>query len=369
MAMRVEADYTFTPIADSAGPFSDFGSVSSPSLNGEGTVGFFAVLDNGTSGVFKGSGGNITTIGINSDPFGFLRTVYPVINDAGMVAFLAFQWNGVSERILAGNGGPLTTIAETNGQFRGFAGLTAIDTVGTVAFWASQDAGPSGIFGGNGGAATPILFGSTSLPVDPGVSLNDVGTIAFRTGDGTGIATFNGGVITMIAESSGTLNYFGSGPSLNGAGTVAFVAGVGGIDGGTFGIYKGNGGPLTTIADASGPFSSFGTFNSGYASINDAGYVAFLGRLDAGGVGIYLGDGSEPTEVISYGDPLFGSTVTSLSMSPTSLNDDGQVAFYYGLANGTTGIAVANPIPEPSSAFLLALSLGLNLARRPTRKC
>ena len=58
-------------------------------------------------------------------------------------------------------------------------------------------------------------------------------------------------------------------------------------------------------------------------------------------------------EVIGSGDALFGSTITALQFSPTSLNDPGQVAFYYELANGTTGIAVANPVPEPGSASLL----------------
>ena len=69
-------------------------------------------------------------------------------------------------------------------------------------------------------------------------------------------------------------------------------------------------------------------------------------------------------EVIGDGDALFGSTVTGLSISPTSLNDIGQVAFYYELANGTTGIAIATPTPEPSSTMLVVLSLGLSLARR-----
>ncbi len=95
--------------------------------------------------------------------------------------------------------------------------------------------------------------------------------------------------------------------------------------------------------------------------------MAFAAGLDAGGAGIFIGDGSATSEVLGNGSPLFGSTVTGLGISPTSLNDLGQVAFYYELANGTTGIAIANPVPEPSSTLLLALSIGLSLARRRAR--
>ena len=100
--------------------------------------------------------------------------------------------------------------------------------------------------------------------------------------------------------------------------------------------------------------------------------MAFVAGFDAGGYGLLLGDGLVTNEVIGVGDALFGSTVTGFSISPTSLNDRGQVAFAYGLAyglaNGTTGIAIATPVPEPSASLLLALSFGLSLARRIRRQ-
>ena len=74
---------------------------------------------------------------------------------------------------------------------------------------------------------------------------------------------------------------------LNNDGTVAFVAGTNGRDGGVFGIYKGNGGLLTTIADLSGPFSSLGDFDFLQPSINASGIVAFGAALDAGGGGVF----------------------------------------------------------------------------------
>ena len=198
-------------------------------------------------------------------------------------------------------------------------------------------------------------------------SINDAGTIAFSGGlDGRAIiATGNGGPITVIVDSAGSIKIFSAFPSINSAGTVAFVGGLGDFDSGAYGIYSGNGGLLTTIADLTGPFSAFALF--GFTSINAAGGVAFAAGLDAGGGGLFIGDGTYTSEVIGVGDTLFGSTVTSANISQTSLNDLGQLAFSYKLANGTNGtngIAIATPTPEPSPTLLLALTLGLSLARR-----
>ena len=368
-AAKAEAEYTFTLIADSTGPFSDFGVVPSAAINALGTVAFVARLDAGGAGVFKGNGGAITTITTAATPpFGNPFNP-PSINEAGTVAF------GGGDGVFAGNGGPLVTIADTAGQFRNFfAGYTAsINAAGTVAFTASLDVGGGGIFAWSGGATAPVLVNSPTFSPDSGVSLNDAGTVAFRGYLGpsftsTGIFTRQNGTIATVADSSGPFNYFGIAPSINAVGTVAFNAGANGRDGGVFGIYKGSGGPLTTIADLSGSFSYLGDFDWVQPSINASGMVAFSAALDAGGGGVFIGDGTITSKVIQVGDTLFGSTVTGAGVYPRSLNDSGQVAFAYGLANGTTGIAIANPVPEPSPSLLVALSLGLSLARR-TRKC
>ncbi len=366
-AAAAKAEYTFTLIADSTGPFSEF-DFPSPSLNAVGTVAFHANLDNGRQGIFTGSGGPVTTV-FTTLPFPD-GLGYPSINAAGTVAFVADQRTGPGERILAGNGGPVVTIADTAGQFRNFGGgySTSINTAGTVAFSAGLDTGPAGIFSSIGGVISPILVNSVSLGSDGFFTMNDSGTIAFRRGNGTAVAKLDHGLLTPIADSSGPFNYFGAAPSINAAGSVAFVAGVNGIDGGVFGIYTGDGGPLTTIADLSGPFNYVGDFNFPQPSINGSGTVAFLGGLDSGGGGIFIGDGTTTSQILDARAPLFGSTLTGLSISPTSLNDAGQVAFYYRLANGTTGIAVATPVPEPASFSLLALSLGLGLVHRPPRQ-
>ena len=230
-AIKAEAEYTFTLVADNTGPFSDFGAVPSPSLSALGTVAFNATLDQGGRGVFSGNGGMVTTIATTSlfnGAFG-----YPSINPAGTVAFQFSPGTVAGERILAGNGGPLATIADTAGQFQSFVTgcSTSINASGTVAFWALPDSGPTGIFASNGGAATPIVLSSASLATGFNIAMNDAGTIAFRSSNETRIATTNGGLITTIVDNSGPLNYFGSAPSINNAGRGAFVAGVNGIDG------------------------------------------------------------------------------------------------------------------------------------------
>jgi hypothetical protein len=312
---HANAEYTFTLIADSTGPFKDLDG-SSLSLNSTGTVAFRTTLDSGNRGVFSGNGMTTTTIAISSLPFAGFG--YPSINQAGTVAFVSFPHSGFADGIYAGNGGPLTTIASTAGPFSSFAFgyTTSINTAGTVAFWAALDTGPGGIFLNSGDTLTPVSFNSL-VGVDFDFSMNEASTFAFRSGNGARVLTANGGTVTTIADSSGPLNYFGSTPSLNNAGTVAFVAGVGGIDGGTFGIYKGNGGALTTIADLSGPYSYLGDFNFYQPSINDSGTVAFFAGLDAGGYGIFLGDGADTRKVIGTGDaPTAWPMVRLASPSP-----------------------------------------------------
>ena len=106
---------------------------------------------------------------------------------------------------------------------------------------------------------------------------------------------------------------------------------------------------FTNIADTSGPFLFFGE-----PSLNNSGTVAF-----AVGGGIFTGRDPLADEVISPGDTLFGSTVTQVSGSTQQINDIGQIAFSYKLADGRTGVARADPlvILEPSTLPLLVAGL------------
>ena len=72
-------------------------------------------------------------------------------------------------------------------------------------------------------------------------------------------------------------------------------------------------------------------------------------------------------------ESLFGSRVTRFNLlgipgdelhGNTDINDAGQIAFHYQLANGRQGIAVATPTPEPGITASLAVGILLLGAAR-----
>jgi hypothetical protein len=280
-------------------------------------------LGDGAS-LFTGTGAvpNVTTtIADTSGPFNRVF-VSPSIDAGGTVAFLATFAGGSG--VVTGTGAVpnvTNTIADSSGPFSAFGTSTSINAGGTVAFQALLDAGERGVFTGTG--AVP-------------------------------------NVTTTIADSSGPLNTFGPSPSINAGGTVLFDAVLDG--GGVQGLFTGTGAVpnvITPIADTSGPFLNFG---STYA-INAGGTVAFFATTDTGNDGIFTGPDPVAHKVLETGDPLFGDTVAFVDIYSEGLNDAGQIAFFFELANGTRGMARADPVPqqavpEPSTLPLLGIALG-----------
>jgi hypothetical protein len=95
-------------------------------------------------------------------------------------------------------------------------------------------------------------------------------------------------------------------------------------------------------------------------SINNNGIVAFVGSE-----GIFAVPGADDGLVVAPGDNIFGSTLTFAGLG--DINDVGQIVFQYSLESGISGVAVATPVPEPSSLplFLIATSF---VARRFWRR-
>jgi hypothetical protein len=192
---RAQGLGNYTTIADSSGSFVSFGGRAA--LNDGGTAAFYANTDTG-SGIYTGDGGPLTTIVETDATFTSVGSVVSINND-GTVAF--FAGNVGKQGIYTGNGGPLTTIADTDGAFALFTFNDAcINDQGSVAFIATPDAGPKGIFTGPDVVADKViqagdpLFGSTigffSTLIGPH-AMNDDGDIAFvyyLDDDRTGVA-------------------------------------------------------------------------------------------------------------------------------------------------------------------------------------
>ena len=216
------------------------------------------------------------------------------------------------------------------------------------------------------GATTTIALssGPTFSFFNPAVSINAAGRVAFLSSldaGGDGIFSGAGGATTTIAlTSSPDFSSFPSGPSINASGTVAFVGRTEGSGRGVLGVFTGTGGPTLRIVPSTEPFQAIAP----RASINAAGTVAWDAVLDPGEYGTYVGNAATGQRVLHTGDPLFGSTFIFGAIGSSSLNDVGQFAFRFSLADGRTGVAVATPVPEPSTALLLAAAGGTLLLRR-----
>jgi hypothetical protein len=179
----------------STSQFSEFGTLSRPSINNLGNIAFEAPRDGeSSSGIFVAEGGGFETI-VAPDPN--VNVGRPNLNDAGTVAFHRFFNDRAGEELVTVNDGQLTVVADTSGPFQSFGftfvGFTppALNNNGDVAFLADLDSGGSGIFVGPDPIADRVigtgdtLDGSTVTNLrfcDEG--LNDSGQLAFQ-------ATFN----------------------------------------------------------------------------------------------------------------------------------------------------------------------------------
>jgi hypothetical protein len=169
-----------------------------------------------------------------------------------------------------------------------------------------------------------------------GVSINKAGTVAYTTNVERGgsklfVATKHSTASLVAADDHGS---FGA-PVINNRGAVAFRCG----------DYS-----AVCLVDHKGKYVAIGSgkfdFLAGDPSMNDAGVIAYWGVKqvrDKARIAIYTTAQDAP--VISTGDQLFGSTVTQLvGVSGTYLNNRGQIAFQYELADGRTGVARADPL-------------------------
>jgi hypothetical protein len=323
------------------------------------------------------------------------------INDNGLVAIACgvYQPNGYT--LITTDGDTSTVIASGTDIV---PQVLSLNNDGFVAFGRGQGSRQS-VFASNGVTSRQIAIRGSSpgsavfYNISPeAMSINDSGMVAFVArqtstsgyyiylGDGTGAPVqlntrdgyypamnnaetvayglYNSGKDSCIEIQRGndTLSLPGSPvrsmPDINSVGTVAFAANVDDIQK----IVIGDGISSPTYIDG---IAYKGGLTSGYAfdggisdcAINDQGLVAFGAYRDvqAVGYGIFVGPDPATDKVIMQGDLLDGATLTSLMVSRNGLNNLGQIAFSGRLSDGTVGVWVATPLPEPSALVLLAI--------------
>jgi hypothetical protein len=345
--------YTFLNVIDSTGPYSQF---PPPSINTAGDVAFRGDLDGGGYAILTGNVAGTSVVADTSGPYSVFLTEV-AINDGGTVVFRADR-DTVGGGIYTGPN-PATDVVVDAGAAFVFqtVDLFAINAQGTVVFQAVVGGGgPRGLFIGTSAVVDdsgPFAF--FGVP-----DINDAGLVAFRGS----LDSLQSGIYTTsgtVADTSGPYAGFGEFVSINEAGTVAFTAFLTTVIGGS-GVFVGDDPGTDTIADSSGPYKAFQQ-----PSIDNAGQVTFYATLDGGGSGIFTGPDPVADRVIGTGDPLFGSTASSVNFFWKGSNDAGDVGFSYILANGRFGVGIAT-VPEPSRAAGSLVATALLVGWRALRK-
>jgi hypothetical protein len=351
-AARPEQRYTFERVVDSEAdglvPF-DF---ECSAINDRGQIAFRASRVSPDSsrviqGVFRADDrgrrhGRITTIAEFGGGFDFVGQI-PSIDDHGNVAFAARSFDEEtfteSQRILVGDGGRLTTVADTADEFSTLGFEPTINDHGVVAFRAQLDTFDTfnldqGLFSRRDRRDTVTHFlSSTSRLSEFGPlsrpAVNDRGDIAFEAptdGESTSgiFVAAEGGFRTIAAADP---NVIVDRPNLNDRGTVVFHRFFNDRAGEE--LLRGrSAGSLRVLADTDGPFAAFGFFHGFQApALNNRDEVAFYADLDDGGGGIFTGHDVEDDVVVSVGDRLDGDEVRRLRICEEGLNDHGQIVF------------------------------------------
>ncbi len=260
----------------------------------------------------------------------------------------------------------------------------------------------------------PSPDGNGTMRVVGDLSLNDAGQTAFQSylietvggqsdNEGLFLAEADKDLVQLAREGDsvpGGVGLFGSfgNPILNNAGEAVFHSSL--TDTTNFGDNEGlfrsdSRGNLVQIVregdaapDGNGEFMDVGgtpiTTHSGKSpAINDAGQVALVAELrgtsdgESDNQGLYLYDNNLGlTQLARTGDPFQGSRITSLffldgttgsgsdlGTERSALNERGQVAYLFVLADGREGIAIATIIPEPSTLLLVLLTASITIGQ------
>jgi len=324
--------YEFTPIASTGDRFTDFVPYV-PAVNNLGVVAFQATLRAGGSGVFAGSGGQLSSITVV--PMDSVRDVcsHPDIDDRGSACYYANLTSGRRAVVLVRDGRISTLVGNA-----GPLGPT-INEHGTMAYRTGAESEATGIFTRSDGLVTPIaatgeVFSAfLGLPV-----INGRGRVAFRAdlaSGGQGVYTGDGGPPVVVAQTGRIFSDLGQFPVMDDAGSVAFCAS---LAGGGSGVFVASAGDIETIIDTSGAFESF----RGVLLAEEGGLI-FYATPRGGKLGVFCGPDPERDCLLSVGAPFLGSTVVDFALNPVSINRVGQIAIRVKLANNEQFVLRADP--------------------------
>ncbi|MEO8462319.1 MAG: choice-of-anchor tandem repeat NxxGxxAF-containing protein [Chloroflexota bacterium] len=277
-------------------------------------VAFQATSRDGSSGVYSGSGGPVSTVADSAS--GLLTSVisHPDINALGIVTAYATLGSG-GRGVVRVHDGQITVAAMDAGPL----GPT-INDAGTVAF-RTDDAGPTGIFVVDDEVRSVAESGLVfrrfhGLPV-----INHSGLVVFRAdraAGGEGVYVGDGGPPIPIVETGNLFTGFGDFPTLIDDGTVAFSAR---LRSGGSGVFVAAESSVKTVIDTSGAFESFRG-----VLLDATSGVIFHGTPKGGRLGVFSGPEPERDRLIGLGEPFDGSTIVDFALNPVSMNGVGQVA-------------------------------------------
>lgn len=354
-----QAHFTFVNVADTTQGLAGF--LEFPAINKSGAVAFLATSSDGKQNVLRWHRGAVAMIA--SESGGLLASFGNdvAINATGVVAYDAALTSGVNERAIFTSDGVWTkTIVDTNeqGLIGRFLGSPSINASGRVAFFAERKDRSRAVFTGDGEELTVLADTTNSNFASFGdAAINNSGEVVFLgflkdfspgvfvartvTNHTNGVDEAAAVVITAVADpSSPAFSDPGvsfEDPVINAHGIVADVAF---LSNQNLAVFTGNSRRLTLRTDPSSPFFT----NVEHPSINNRGAVAFSADEATGASGMFveLTGGDSPLAVLQTGDPLFGSTVTSVSVGRFALSDSLRLVFEYELQDGRSGIAVTS---------------------------
>ena len=364
-AQAAAAPYQFEKVAGTDTSFTQL-TVGRLGLNDAGQV-LFMGTSGGRFGAYRGTAGGAATFIGQGNAGG--------INSSGTVSLSATP-NG-NRGVYTGNGGPLVQAVGQSDAVDSVQASPSINDHGDVAFRAFTRDNWDYIYVGRAGpgivrridpGAGVLLSEGSSLP-----QINNAGAVAFRAefhrhtgrhGFSVFVSGADGTTHEVLAADNAIVGHSFGVPSLNEAGVVAaWEQRQEGFTTRKRIVTAGPGGEVDVVVGYEAGFRELE-----HPWINDAGDVVFYGlppltpSPPAVFPGIFTGPDPVADEVISVQDPLFGSRVVQLWRSPV-INNAGQIAFGYRLADDRVGVALASPVPEPAGA-LAALAGGALLLRR-----